>query len=271
MIVDAQIHVWEADRAGRRWPKAGSDGRTHTPQRAVPLSPAEALSAMHASGVDRAILIPPSWEGDRNDCALAAAATHPERFAVMGRVGTQVTAGTFATWRTQPGMLGARVILTEKDAWFREGQGHWLWHARIPLMIAPAGNIAFVGKVAAAHPDLPITVDHMGARLHETGASAFADIDQLLALSRLPNVSVKASCLPAYSNMQKPWTDVMPYLRTLYHAFGAQRLFWGSDLSRLGCPYGELVRFFRKEIGWLRGADRDAVMGKAILAWLGWA
>ena len=40
---------------------------------------------MAAAGVDRAVIVPPSWEGDRNDLALAAAQAHPDKFAVMGR------------------------------------------------------------------------------------------------------------------------------------------------------------------------------------------
>ena len=43
------------------------------------------LAEMSKAGVDRIIIVPPSWEGDRNDLALAAAQAHPERFAVMGR------------------------------------------------------------------------------------------------------------------------------------------------------------------------------------------
>src|SRR3546814_12126487 len=57
-----------------------------TPQRRVPLSAAEALHEMTLAGVDRAIVVPPSWEGDRNDVALRAATDHPGRFAVMGRI-----------------------------------------------------------------------------------------------------------------------------------------------------------------------------------------
>jgi hypothetical protein len=40
---------------------------------------------MDAAGVDHAIIIPPLWEGDRNDLAMGAALLHPDRFAVMGR------------------------------------------------------------------------------------------------------------------------------------------------------------------------------------------
>ena len=41
---------------------------------------------MAEAGVDRAILVPPSWEGDRIDYSLEAAAKFPRHFAVMGRI-----------------------------------------------------------------------------------------------------------------------------------------------------------------------------------------
>jgi predicted TIM-barrel fold metal-dependent hydrolase len=266
MIVDAQIHVWEASRPDRPWPPVGEGARTATPHRAHPLSAAEALAAMDEAGVDRAFLVPPSWEGERNDVALAAASLHPARFAVFGRVPTTVT--SLADWRAQPGIIGARVILTE------ETLDHWLWSEAeahdVPLMVAPAGKMRLLADIARQHARLRITVDHMGARVHRTGSNAFNEIDQLIPLAVLPNVAVKASCLPGYSAQSHPWSDVTPFLRRLFDAFGSERLFWGSDLSRLPCPYPMLVRFFRDELPWLKGGARDAVMGEAILSWLGW-
>jgi predicted TIM-barrel fold metal-dependent hydrolase len=41
---------------------------------------------MAGAGVDRVVLVPPSWEGYRNDYALEAAQQYPHRFAVMGKV-----------------------------------------------------------------------------------------------------------------------------------------------------------------------------------------
>src|SRR5688572_4780069 len=102
-IVDAQLHLWGADTPERPWPP----GRAHEAQKPYPM-PAEALLfQMDLAGVRRAVLVPPSFEGDRNDLALAAAAAYPDRFAVMGRLALQDPASKelVATWREQPGML----------------------------------------------------------------------------------------------------------------------------------------------------------------------
>jgi len=51
----------------------------------VPFSKDDLLREMNAAGVQRAVIVPPMWEGDRNDLALEATRLHPERFAIMGR------------------------------------------------------------------------------------------------------------------------------------------------------------------------------------------
>ena len=280
MIIDAQIHLWAADSPGRPWPRSGGSpadrGRTATPQRAEPMTAAEALSAMDAAGVDKAIIVPPSWEGDRNDIALAAVRDHPGRFAIMGRIGADpANAALLKRWRTQPGMLGLRVITATGTPACDEGLGHWLWRAAadhdLPLMIAPVGNMALVAAIAHAFPTLRLTIDHMGARIHHHGAEAFGEIEAVLALAPLANVAVKGTALPCYSAEARPWADVMPYWRRLLEAFGPRRLFWGSDLSRLPCPYVDLVEVFRDDLDWLDADTRAEVMGKAVARWHGWA
>ena len=95
-VIDSQVHVWPADRPDRRLGKSGLD-RT-------PFGYDEFLVAMDRSGVDRAILVPPSFDGDRNDYASEAARKHPDRFAIMGRIALPGGGGRqqLAGWRKQP-------------------------------------------------------------------------------------------------------------------------------------------------------------------------
>ena len=85
LIVDAQVHIWDADRPDRPWPA----GRAAQAQKPYPVTKEMVLAAMDEAGVDRAVLIPPSWEGDYNDLVLAAAQAHPHRFAAMGRLAVE--------------------------------------------------------------------------------------------------------------------------------------------------------------------------------------
>lgn len=123
-------------------------------------------------------------------------------------------------------------------------------------MLAPSGNMRSLASIARRHPTLPIIIDHMGALVHKTEAEAFSQIDHVLALGKLSNVAVKATCLPGYSAEDYPWPDVSPYVERLFQSVGAGRLFWGSDLSRLPRPYGLLVEIFRDGFPWLGAATK---------------
>src|ERR1700733_9157628 len=138
-IVDAQVHIWGADTQERPWP-AGNAHRAHRP---MPFSKDDLLAEMAAAGVDRAVIVPPSWEGDRNDLALAAARAHPDRFAVMGRIDPDAKdlATQLARWREPPGMLGVRLALhtAELRQPFLEGRYDGLWSEAerlgLPVMV----------------------------------------------------------------------------------------------------------------------------------------
>jgi hypothetical protein len=54
----------------------------------------ECISLMDEAGVDRVLIVPPSWEGDRIDYALEACEAYPGRFGIMARVPPPRRAGT---------------------------------------------------------------------------------------------------------------------------------------------------------------------------------
>ena len=66
-ITDAQVHIWAADTPERPWVLSGSSYAHGASFRSDQL-----LAAMEEAGVDRAVLVPPSWEGDYNDVCFAA-------------------------------------------------------------------------------------------------------------------------------------------------------------------------------------------------------
>ncbi|MBI2203423.1 MAG: hypothetical protein HYU41_06185 [Candidatus Rokubacteria bacterium] len=63
LIVDAQVHIWGADTPDRPWPP----GRAHQAQKPYPVTKDLVLDGMKEAGVDRVVLVPPSWEGDEGD------------------------------------------------------------------------------------------------------------------------------------------------------------------------------------------------------------
>ena len=82
-IVDAQVHLWKAESPDWPWVPGVK------PQLPEPFTIEKLVPMMDEAGVDRAVIVPPSWPGDRNDYALEAAKRYPNRFAVMGRIPLQ--------------------------------------------------------------------------------------------------------------------------------------------------------------------------------------
>ncbi len=106
MIVDAQIHLWKAESEDWKWVPGLK------PQLPEPFTIERAMSMMDEAGVDRAVIVPPSWPGDRNDYALEAVKRYPTRFRVMGKLPLQdpKAPDLLPKWKEQPGMVGVRVI-----------------------------------------------------------------------------------------------------------------------------------------------------------------
>src|SRR5258708_1801705 len=79
-IVDAQVHLWKAESEDWKWVPGMK------PQMPEPFTIEKLVAQMDQAGVDRVVVVPPSWPGDRNDYALEAHKRYPDRFGIMGRV-----------------------------------------------------------------------------------------------------------------------------------------------------------------------------------------
>src|SRR5882672_9304735 len=229
-IIDAQVHVWQPETPDRPWP-AGGAARAQLP---YALDYPKLLAKMDEAGVDRTILVPPSWEGDRNDHALAGAAAHPDRFAVMGRLAlTQPNnAKLLAGWKKQPGMLGIRqtFVLEREREWMRDGTADWFWAAAetagVPVMVHASGLMKHVKSIAERYPDLKIIIDHFGlsSQMAKEGRTEEC-IEATASLAGQQNVSVKVSAAPVYSHEPYPFRDMERHIRRLVDTFGPRRCF----------------------------------------------
>jgi L-fuconolactonase len=274
LIVDSQVHIWAAHTPERPWP-LGQAARAHQP---TPLTAGNLLEKMDAAGVARAILVPPSWEGDRNDVALAAALRYPERFAVMGRISLEAPESRteFVPLMRTRGMLGLRLTFHTKDQQklLTSGAADWLWPAAAaagaPLMAHPPHSLPLFDAIAARYPDLRLIIDHLGLVRPKLDHEAFANLSELLALAKRPNIAVKASAVTDYSSEPYPFPILHGYLRQVFDAFGQKRVFWGSDLSRVRHPYRQMITLFTEELAWLGENDKSWIMGRGLCEWLNW-
>lgn len=276
MIVDSQVHLWTAETPDRPWPPGGA-ARAHLKD---PLTYPAMLKVMDEAGVDRLVIVPPSWEGDRVDYALEAAARHPDRFAVMGRIALNDPAAKklVPSWLDTRGMLGIRVTIAREQAtWLDDGTADWFWPAAeaagIPIMIHAPGLARQVAAVAEARPRLRLIVDHMNL---SSDLKKNKSIPQAIAatagLARYPNVFVKVSSVPSYSDEPYPFHDMDEHLRCVISAFGPQRCFWGTDFTHAHgkATYRQYVTHFTEHLDFLSAVDKTLIMGDAILGVLNW-
>lgn len=262
----SQIHIW-------------SSGKPNGAHRQVPVySKDEALAEMDAAGVDAAVLHPPGWDPNAGAVAIEAARQHPDRFAVLGRfpLDRPESRALIDGWKRQPGMLGLRFTFLEPHMmnWMVDGTMDWLWpaadRAGLPIGLAAPNFLSVIGQVAERHPSLRLHIDHMAAISGAKDAAAFAKLPDLVALAKYPNVAVKVSAAPGTSSEAYPYRNVHGYIRQIFDAFGPNRTFWGTDITRMPCSWRQCVTLFTEELPFLSAADKELVMGRAFCAWIGW-
>ena len=277
IITDAGLHVWQASTPERPW----NPGRVaHLPD---PISYENLRERMKEAGVDRAILVPPSFEGDRSDYSLEAAAKYPEQFAVMGRVPLEKRAEGEALlkgWKDQPGMIGVRLTFHHEwdEAWVRDGTADWFWpiaqQMNIPVMLNAPSVLKEVGGIAERFPNLCLIIDHMGRLKGQKDETLINGVKNSIALAKHPNVYVKLSLVPTCSTDVYPYRNIHDTLKRLIGAFGPRRSFWGSDLSALlarsTCTYRQNVTMFTEEMKFLSAEDIEWIMGRGLSECLPW-
>jgi predicted TIM-barrel fold metal-dependent hydrolase len=273
MIVDAQVHLWKANTPDRPWLP---DRVAQLPE---PFLIEQLAPMMDEAGVDRAVIVPPSWEGDRNDYALEAVRRYPARFAVMGRipVNDPNTAKLLPDWKKQPGMLGIRLTFHPPQwSWLTDGSVDWFWPLaekyRLPVMFYGA-PMAHFARVAERHPQLTMIADHLGVTGEMVKQGKLSEgVKETVTLAKYPNVSVKLSTTPFYSSESYPFRDMTQHIRRLFDAFGPRRCYWGTDLtnSYRKATYRQRITHFTETLDFLSDEDKEWIMGRAIVERLGW-
>jgi predicted TIM-barrel fold metal-dependent hydrolase len=275
IIVDSQIHMWKANTPDRPW---APGFRAQLPE---PMTIERVVPMIDEAGVDRVVIVPPNLEEARIDYGQEAARRYPGRFATMGHIALNDPgeARRLATWRQQPAVLGIRInVANEQAKWLTDGTADWFWpeaaKAGIPVMFLTTGQLPLFGPIAERHPQLILIIDHMGVSSDAMKSNMMpATIAQTAALAKYPNVSVKLSSVPLFSSEPYPFRDMTPHIRRLFDAYGARRCYWGTDVTNsfAKASYAQRVTHFTQELAFLTEDDKDWIMGRAILARLGWS
>ena len=267
LIVDAQVHIW-----------GGGPPTSPLHRQISSYSADDLLKEMDEAGVAAAVIHPPPWDPNSDELAIQAASQHPDRLSILGKfaLDSPEKHSLVEGWKQQPGMLGLRLTFQEphQQSWPTDGTLDWLWpaaeRAGLPIALGAPNFLPVVGQIAVRNPGVRLIVDHMGRPSRTKDDVAFASLPELLALAKHPNIAVKATAAPSYSSEPYPFSNIHKYLRQIYDAFGPERIFWGTDITRMPCSWRECITFFTEELGWLSASDKELIMGRALCKWLDW-
>jgi predicted TIM-barrel fold metal-dependent hydrolase len=265
LIVDSQIHLWNG-------------GQSPPHHRQGYFLAEDAVAEMDAAGITAAINHPPMWDQASNTYAIDAARRFPDRFATLGwlNLAEPEAPERVRRWRDQPGMIGLRLLcmLPHEQNWPTDGTMNWLWplaeEIGLPIALAGPKLLNLINDLAPRHPGLKLTVDHLGWIGPGADPAVFNQIPNLHEWARHPNVAVKLTGLPDYATDDYPFRSMHEVVRRLYDAYGPERLFWGTDITRLKTSWRSCVTLFQEEMPWLSESDKILIFGEAFCAWHDW-
>lgn len=275
MIIDSQIHAYEANTPQRPW-------------RSVPNWPASAtgdemVAAMDRVGVDGSIFISSfSMYGYDASYAVEVQRAHPGRFALVKPVDPDDPAveEVVAEWKRTPGTVGIRALM-KTDSPHRAGHlglDRMLRAAArhgFPVNILCWGNLDAGAELIDRHPETRFILDHLGIQQpHEAAqraAQPWADLPRVLALAKRQNLVIKVSGACTLSKEPYPYADIWDPLARVFDAWGFERCLWGTDWTRAFAVvnYEQAVEPFRLTDR-LSDSERAMLMGEACARVYGW-
>ncbi|MES2169524.1 MAG: amidohydrolase family protein [Actinomycetota bacterium] len=257
-VVDTHAHYWQPS-ASEVVNLAATD---------QPIDPASFVMLMDSAGVSRLLQVTRYFDTD--DYSLAGAAAHPTRFRVLGKFQHSMLTdpGSLAAWSARNGVVGLRVftIPAEHALYTSAADGFWSTaeSLRLPISIYAPGFTEGIARVATAHPDLRIVLDHAGTNVMTATPPEhrFEEWDATLELAAVPNIFVKASALPEATGESFPYPRAQERLHALCTTFGANRVMWGSNYTpaaRAG-SYEQLTEFARLAVAPLTEPEQHSVL-----------
>lgn len=265
-IIDSQIHLFGP----------GSEEYAARIEQTI-LPPEAVIARMNAAGVQRAYLVPGGGTAG-NEACIEASKRWPARFRVMGIVALDKpeSRDILTHWSPDTPFVGVRLAFApfRKVSWLKDGTSDWFWaeanRLELPVMVWAPGQLAEVSRIAGQYPRVRLIIDHMGLYVEDKDGKVDQVVQDLVSLARHDNVAVKASSLPAHSSEPYPFTNLHACLQQVVESFGADRVMWGSDLTRLDCTYEQAVGMFTSSLPFLSASQLDRIMGRTAMQWIGW-
>ena len=190
--IDAHSHIWSPDV--QHFPLAR--GKTVADLKPLSFTPETLIELGKTEEVTRHVLISHGpFYGFNNDYLIHAAKKYPGVFAIVGAMDptlNRIPVRMIANRKL--GITGYRILPNDNDDWLQAKAMQTMWRigAKERIAMCPLINpkyIAGLGPMCEKFPDTTVVIDHC-ARIDTQHK---AELNQLCALAKHPNVHVKIS------------------------------------------------------------------------------
>ncbi len=233
--IDAHVHVWDDKR--EKYPLspdfASKDVAPST------FTPEELFAQQKGTSVSRTVLIQMSFFKYDNSYMTDVIQKHPGKFRGVGIVdeSKEELKETMVDLKGK-GVRGFRLyaFLDKVKEWEGSAGIKKMWKVGAEenlsmCCLTDPESLPYIQKFCEKNPDTPVVIDHF-ARIGMTGTVDQKQLDNLLALAKFKNTSVKTSAFYALGKKAPPYTDLGDMVKQLRDAYGSKRLMWASD-----CPF----------------------------------
>lgn len=163
-------------------------------------------------------------------------------------------------------------VTDTNDGWLRSDDAEQLFTLaeRRSIFVSLAASPTWQADlriIAERHPSVPILCHHLGGVRASEGPRS-AGLAELVASAAIPNIFVKVSGFHYSSERgwDHPWDDAVGVFSAIFHAFGPDRLCWGSDFpaSKRYCTYLQSLEIIRSKCDFLTADDRRRILGATL-------
>ena len=266
MRIDSHQHFWKYDPVRDSW----IDSSMHTLRR--DFMPEELAPIYRAYQLDGCVAVQADQSEAETEFLLQLAAKNDFIKGVVGWVDlcSENVEQRLRHYGEYKHFKGVRHILQAEDedfmlrADFMQGISALApLDLRYDVLIFPK-HLKHAKRLVEAFPEQLFVVDHL-AKPHVKLGELKDWKHDITTLAQNPNVYCKVSGLLTEAN----WTswkpeDFTPYLDTVFHAFGAERLMYGSDwpVCLLAGNYGDALRIVERYIEAMPLDTQEAIMGE---------
>lgn len=286
IVLDAQVHSWYSDRPSRPWvPEyrvTHRELRSYLQHAGQTNSPDMVLGEMAEAGVDGALLTPVGVYGADIELELEAAQSRPDKFQVIGLIDHLApdAAQRLADGRAR-GLRGVRMIPMREPDRIARGEFERVLNACGDLGLAVMLSLKYpldpqLPQLFKRHSRVTFYIDHLGTGyappiLGWRPSEPFEHLPTVLQLAKIQNVCIKLTGAPSLSYEPYPFKDVWQPALQLVEAYGADRVSWGSDYTRVAglASYWE-GRHYLEELPGLSPEQLTLIYGETLMQRLGW-